>query len=152
MRKVEENLWLLIITACIVVFIVNFFLSKTFFWCFGDVLANPVDQKEHSVFALIMVGVIIAPLGETLITQLLPINIILLLKIKYKHVLAMCTSAILFGLAHSYNVYYIMYGFMIGFLFAYFFYLGKKYHNAGFAVATIAHAFSNTIALFFWPS
>ncbi len=74
------------------------------------------DLKNFPIYAQMLVGVVIAPLLETLEQHLL---IKLIRYITPSKIYAILGSAIVFGLSHSYSLTYMIYAFFPGILLAY---------------------------------
>ncbi len=103
------------------------------------------DLSTTSVFTI---TVLFAPLFETFLYQFLIIEVLLFIR-KWLHIpffVPIAVSAIVFGLTHDYNVYYIFSASLIGILYA-LFYLIAKYNVSmnAFISVTIVHASTNLV-------
>ena len=117
-------------------FVLLFFLfSKISTLIFGGILAlldipedDFIERDYFNIFRVFSV-VVIAPLIETLIFQSLAYRFISRINFFRKHkVWIIIVSALLFGIAHSYSISYMVFGFIIGcvFMYAYMLRIGKK--------------------------
>lgn len=106
--------------------------------------------KNKNLFYIFIITVVIGPLIETLIFQLGIIEIVLYFKkTKIFEYLAILISSLFFGLTHNYNIYYLIFGTIIGFLFAIIYLVAKKRKDMNpFIVVCLGHAIINLIAFF----
>ena len=106
--------------------------------------------KDKSLIHIFLVSVIIGPLIETLIFQFGIIEIFLFFKKnKIFELIAIVLSSILFGLTHNYNLYYLVFGIIVGFIFAIIYVVAKKRNDMNaFTIVFITHIFTNLIAFF----
>lgn len=130
-----------IVFSVVISVIFNFFLGEEVF---------EIDSlKEASLTVIFLATVILAPLIETFIFQFLIIEgtLRVLKKSSFKKYIAAVLSALLFGLTHYYNIYYIGYAFLSGIIFAgiYFYAKGRKGLNPYWVVVSI-HAVGNLVA------
>ncbi|MDR3220008.1 MAG: CPBP family intramembrane metalloprotease [Dysgonamonadaceae bacterium] len=115
---------------------------------FGD-FEGP--EKVDSLFLTIMISVIIVPVIETLLCQLLPIYLLSYLK-NIPYWVLIFISSLCFGLQHLYCVLYILYGFIGGWILATAFLIFKKQKDYFFAVvltATIHGVFNLIMSVVF---
>lgn len=130
------------------IIIVSCFIMIDSFFIDSDSNQNDffIDLMKNDPITYILVLVIIAPFLETLIFQALVIEIVL--KVNKKAVKwAIVLSALVFGLAHSYNIFYVFATFIIGLFYAWlyvFFKLHRK-ENA-FLFVSLIHLTNNLIA------
>lgn len=104
---------------------------------------------------LVVVVIIIAPVFETFIFQVLPIEISN--RITKKHTGKPCVlfsivvSALLFAVEHRFSIAYMCFAFIIGLYLAFFYsYMSKIYRNnwkIGFAATVLLHIIFNCLAL-----
>ena len=124
-------------------FILKYFVSD-------DILS--IDFLEgKSLLYIFSTSVIFGPLIETFLFQYCVIELILYFKktISFK-ILALFLSASLFGLVHYYNIYYIVFTVIIGFVFAFIYLIGKERHDTNsFRVTWLAHVIMNLIAFIY---
>lgn len=110
-------------------------------------LGFQVDDTPLGVFGDFMVSVLVVPFLETIVFQVIIIE--LLIWLRAKPLVAIMVSAILFSLAHYYNVYYILAVFPSGFLLSYYYYLLKIREDVLYALllVTLLHALINLFAV-----
>lgn len=101
---------------------------------------NPIEN--YGLPFDIIVSLFLAPLIETLIFQLLIIE--LLVKMKINPFIIISTSALLFGISHNYNILYIVATTISGFIYAIYYY---KLRNQGklnsYLLVSVLHSLSN---------
>jgi len=97
------------------------------------------DNKMHEFTT----AVIIAPLVETLIFQILLIEFLYLTKIGKRKIVIL--SAIIFSITHYYSIGYIFYAFSMGVIFSYSYIIRENTVNAFLTVYAI-HVLRNTVA------
>ena len=143
-RKVHTFISNLKNSKLIVLFVfVNLLLARSF-----SFLSRIFNKKEisegfdgfSSISQEILFGIILAPIVETFIFQFL---IIETLKNKLAPLYVCFVSALIFGLTHSYNLFYFLFGLFGGLTFAYLYYLGKS-KIRGFLLVLITHALYNS--------
>lgn len=120
--------------------IVNAFAEDSFEHLSADNINSPFD-----LFVKFFSIVVIAPFFETVIFQVLPIET--MIKFKAKPLLAVLLSSVIFALAHSYNIVYIITVFPLGFVYCYYYYL-LRYKDKYLAFLSVVglHAASNLFA------
>lgn len=120
--------------------IVNAFAEDSFEHLSADNINSPFD-----LFVKFFSIVVIAPFFETVIFQVLPIET--MIKFKTKPLLAVLLSSVIFALAHSYNIVYIITVFPLGFVYCYYYYL-LRYKDKYLAFLSVVglHAASNLFA------
>src|SRR5690554_1863195 len=100
---------------------------------------------SYELFTKFFSLVVIAPWFETLIFQVLIIEI--LVRLKLRPYLAVVLAAIIFAVAHSYNIIYIIVVFPLGFVYCYYYYLlRRKDKYLAFLSVVGLHAASNLFA------
>jgi hypothetical protein len=92
-------------------------------------------------FKLLLMATILAPLVETFVFQFLLIEIICFFS-KSK-MLALVVSTILFALTHAYNLNYILFAFIPGFMLGILYLILKNKQKPAFILVCLAHALSN---------
>ena len=107
--------------------------------------------ENESLADVFVMSVFFAPLIETLVFQLLVIELTLLIfrifRLNYGFCFSIVLSSILFGLTHSYNIYYIGYTMFSGAVLAFFYLIARNRKDMnGYLVVTIVHAVSNFFA------
>lgn len=104
------------------------------------------DNTPVGVFTEFLATVILAPFLETIIFQVIVIE--LLIRLRVRPLIAILTSALLFALSHNYHIFYILAVLPSGILFAYYYYILRKRKGVLFAFLVIAllHALLNLLA------
>lgn len=105
---------------------------------------GPDIAKHHPIFQFIL-GVILAPILETGLFQALPIYI-LRKKFKFKPIPIISISAFLFGSTHWYSIRYMVLTFLIGFIFAYGYFVRRREEGHPFVLITLVHSLRNFVA------
>ncbi|MCT4634043.1 MAG: CPBP family intramembrane metalloprotease [Firmicutes bacterium] len=103
-------------------------------------------KNAHPIIEFIA-AVGIAPLIETLIFQ--TAIFYFLRKIQFfndRSCLIILVSALAFGMAHTYSILYILFGFLIGLILAYAYHLSYDRPNSPFKIIVCVHALRNFIA------
>jgi hypothetical protein len=90
---------------------------------------------------------VITPLVETALFQWAPIRL-LRTWLKLPTLLAVCTSAALFAVAHTYSIGYVLFTFFVGLVLAYGFVLKDYRGGMAYLLICIVHALRNAIASF----
>ena len=112
---------------------------------FSDV---SVDMfKGMSLTRAFMILVLIAPFIETIICQFAIIE--LLKKLKLSNQLTVLITAVIFGLLHDYNGFYIVMTVVAGFIFAYY-YVALREQGRWYAIfyVFLLHGLANLIAFY----
>ncbi|MCL2593056.1 MAG: CPBP family intramembrane metalloprotease [Defluviitaleaceae bacterium] len=116
---------------------------------FGPII-GPNHYLDGVPFYVVFIMVaLIAPLVETLVNQFLVIYLLLRFT-RFPLWIVICISALFFGIAHTYSVYYVFYTFVIGIIFAVAFVACKQkrgYFYAFWVVALIHGLFNAIITL-----
>ena len=99
-------------------------------------------EKYTSLPIIFFVSVIIAPMLETLIFQWLVYKIFRSLNIN-KLIYMYFTSALLFGMIHTYNIFTIMDAIVAGLIFIHYFHINNKESSNGYMHVTLLHACFN---------
>ena len=114
----------------------------------------PSDTTSVDFIFYEFIAIFLAPILETIIYQLIPIEGFLLLiknkKIKHKLVWSAIISSILFGLGHSYNFLTIVATSISGFAISATYVTFRKRKDSigiGFAMAALLHFLVNTLIL-----
>ena len=145
-------------STSIIVKIGLYFFSGVLFWCLGHFIeliteslgifnAYELDFESYSKLAIYFEVVVLAPIIETLIFQVVIIESIYRYR-KNSRVLAILFSALVFGLAHQYSLEYVIATFFLGL------YLGMIYtefkkisFKEAFLITFITHMISNFIEI-----
>ncbi|WP_433835642.1 lysostaphin resistance A-like protein [Flavobacterium anhuiense] len=121
------------------------FLNSYIFSIISDffgIALNKGFNDQYTIKEKIVLFVIVAPLMETLLFQYAVIEIFKSLKVKLKY--CCFISALSFALMHLYNIFYFLYAFAGGLLFAFLYIRGKNQKNA-IVLPLIAHTIYNGI-------
>lgn len=140
------------------IFLLIFFLAVLFISFSGYLLNLPEyatentvvdDFKKYPIILYIMLTVIFIPFFETVVFQGVVIEVIRL-KTKKKRWFcwSVSLSAFLFGIAHSYNIYYFFMGIIVGVLFALAYYLSIYRKEPAVLTVTLIHGLVNLAAFF----
>lgn len=128
----------------LLIVVLNFF-NNYMFSVVSDFFDIPLSKgfKDHYTFKeKIVLFVIVAPLIETLLFQYLVIEICKTIKMRLRY--CCFISAIIFASFHLYNVFYFLYTFAGGLLFAFLYLRGKNQKNA-ILLPLVAHTLYNGI-------
>ncbi len=138
----------LILIGILVSIAVNIILGLTFTSLLSyDPSKSDTYIDDLSIVKKILLIVILAPLIETFLFQYLLIRPFLKKKSKKIMMLGIFISALVFGLMHYFNIYYIVTMFVIGLIFGIFFVLGQTKFNRGFIVVFSIHSFMNGLSM-----
>jgi membrane protease YdiL (CAAX protease family) len=104
--------------------------------------------KELDPFSILFIGVVIAPMIETLLTQSWPIRLLHYLLPRQQFWLPMLVSAILFsGLHFGYSIWYALFTFPDGLLLAYVYLVcQQRKGETSFWMAAAVHSLHNLLA------
>ncbi|MCF8018512.1 MAG: CPBP family intramembrane metalloprotease [Vallitaleaceae bacterium] len=106
------------------------------------------EFEDIPLALMILIVVVIAPIWETLVYQLLIIRQLKkLIFFKRRSSLTILISALVFGAVHIYSIYYMFYAFIIGLLFAYTFVIYEDKKASAFWVTMAIHGLKNGIAM-----
>ena len=132
--------FLIILLQILSSYIISFFEEDA-------LLGFQVDDTPLGIFGHFTVSVVVLPFLETIIFQVIIIKLFIWLRAKPP--VAILVSAILFALAHYYNVYYILAVFPIGFLLSYYYYILIIREDVWYALllVTLLHALINLLAV-----
>lgn len=142
-----KNKILLFLFVFILDLIFNFITSELVTWLWPQTYEIAKGTRDYSggLYEELFVNTIWIPVFETLLFQVLPIEI--LNRIFNSPRLAIVVSAILFSLSHYYNWVYIVAVLPAGLLYAsYYSYLKKAGITKAFLSVTAIHALSNLCA------
>ncbi|OJX87682.1 MAG: hypothetical protein BGP01_03690 [Paludibacter sp. 47-17] len=130
---------------CLILFINALFFAFTEIFNIGDfVFSEPPSLTNRGILGMIVKGLIIAPLLETLIYQQFIYYILSKLSFLKNQTLLICiVSGIVFGLAHTYSLIYMIQTSLIGFVFMYAFLIHIKNLNKSFWLVTFIHFMVN---------
>ena len=114
-----------------------------------DQVGGPFDiLQEIGIPATIFLAVVIAPIIETFICQMIPIRLIYLFKGRYNMVLALLVSSVFFAAGHAgYSFWYALLIFPMGLILGYAYILWYEKNGPAFLVTTGIHALRNGLAL-----
>ncbi|NDV15384.1 CPBP family intramembrane metalloprotease [Muricauda sp. TY007] len=133
--------------------ILNFLLLIPifFFLIYFDISEDEIggiDISKYSIWRLFLVAVILAPLIETFIGQLLPIKLIQKILGEKFRVVALFISAIIFSLGHfGYSIWYSIIMLPMGFLLGETYIIFQKRKESGFWMTSAVHSLRNLIAV-----
>ncbi|RKD94530.1 hypothetical protein BXY64_4118 [Marinifilum flexuosum] len=114
----------------------------------GDSDIGGFDFERSSQWEMIITVIILAPLIETLLCQLLPIKLIQVFKRNHSNLIALLVSSLVFSLAHySYSVWYSLMVLPMGFFLAKTYLVFQRRKESSFWMTTAVHASRNLIAL-----
>lgn len=124
-------------------------MSFVFTFTLGE-LDNPIT-REMSTTEIILFGIIVVPLLETMLFQTLPIWGLraLIKRPRYNLIPCILVSAIAFGFEHPFGWQYVLYGFFMGIGLATLYYLCIYRRQSAFYIVSGFHALWNTIAFIF---
>lgn len=115
----------------------------------GDIVFfKPPSINKDGVLGIIIKGLLVAPLLETLVFQ--RFIYFLFSKISYlnnKNTLSCIVSGLLFGLSHAYSLYYIIVTTLVGFVFMYTYLIYIKNLKKSFWFVATIHFLVNLSAL-----
>lgn len=133
--------FLIILLDIVTSYIIGFFDENA-------LLGFQFDDTSLGVFTEFLVSVLVIPIFETLIFQVIIIE--LLIWLRTKPMVAIMVSALLFALAHYYNMYYVLAVFPSGILLSYYYYILRVREDVLFAFLLVAllHALLNLVAFF----
>src|SRR5690606_3581013 len=106
------------------------------------------DPSKYNTIALIFIVLILVPILETLLAQLIPITLTQSFIKKNPNRNGIIISTIIFSILHiGYSLWYAIAVIPAGFLLAYTFVLFQKRKESGFWVTSSVHSFRNLIPL-----
>lgn len=109
-----------------------------------------IDFNSYSDIGLFFMVVVVAPLVETLIFQVIPIELIQKILKKRANILAVFVSALFFSYAHiGYSFWYFILIIPLGFLLAESYMIFQKKEQSSYWIVTAIHALRNLIAFVF---
>lgn len=151
-------IWLILIIFTIVIISLNLLLNIVFDYTGSSILKeNPIIEKPQ--YILFFSTVFLAPIIETLIYQLLIIELLSSIEIKiffkwnikkYKYYYTIYSSAIAFSLSHNFGISYLIFTFLSGLIFAIMYLYLKKREgiSIAFLVCLMVHVFNNVFVFF----
>lgn len=141
-KKVQSfQQWQLVVIVLLLNFLNNYIfaiLAKHF-----SISLNKGFDDNYSFTEKIVLFIIIGPIIETLLFQYVVIEICKDQKMALKYCCLL--SAFIFASLHLYNVFYFLYAFVTGLLFAYLYLAGKNEKNA-ILLTLVTHIIYNGIA------
>ncbi|WP_168792748.1 CPBP family intramembrane glutamic endopeptidase [Paraburkholderia aromaticivorans] len=108
----------------------------------GQALGGP-DLGRHDILKMVLMGCIAAPLIETAINQWGCLR--LLKKLHCRTGVAICISALIFGLSHGYSAPYVFLGTLVGAILAMVFVIEDARKGHPFIATLAVHALRNGI-------
>ncbi len=116
---------------------------------FGILSASGVSSEnpllDKNIYYIFFSGVIVAPFLETIVFQAIPFYLtVKYLKLKRKFCLFVFISPILF--IHDFNLSYIFISYLVGFVFAFMYYIAYFRKENAISVISIIHFINNFIA------
>jgi membrane protease YdiL (CAAX protease family) len=111
-----------------------------------DIKLYPYVEESNSLLLLLLTTVIIGPIAETFMMHYLTIEL-MLLKFPKQVLLALFISSIAFGLAHYFSIYYIIYAFILGLVFATFYMVVKAKNKNAFWMTSLLHGLFNALTM-----
>ena len=142
LKKLSTLKFIITITFC--TFLVSIALGSLSAILNTTISDTDVAVSNSSLIEAFIVSVIIAPLIETLIFQYVIIKYLRKLNIlKNRNSIIILISAILFGLAHTYSLQYVIHMFFIGILLAYSFSIYEKKESSPFWTVCAIHSLRN---------
>jgi len=142
----ESNIVLYSITLSIIIYLI-----KGLVYVFKDIIEiqdiqfreELVNESFEVTINLIVNVLILAPLLETLVFQVLFFSV--LKKFKINKWIIVMISGLAFGAFHYYSVFYIIQTSLVGFIFMYMYILRAEVENKPFLSTVIAHSTVNLI-------
>ncbi|TDV19397.1 CPBP family glutamic-type intramembrane protease [Paraburkholderia caballeronis] len=110
--------------------------------------AGGPQLEKKGIAAMLLVGVIVAPLVETALTQWACIR--LLRRFGCRAGVAMFASAALFGIAHTYSLFYMLMMAWVGLVLAAVFVIEDERGGRPFVLTASVHAMHNGIAALYF--
>lgn len=111
---------------------------------FTDDIGEPAFIDNGSLVEALFLALIFAPLLETFIYQTLIIFILRMFNgIKNKPIVIIFISAIIFGISHSYSIFYVGFATIVGVLLAYSYMVFLERKESSFWVTTAIHFMRN---------
>lgn len=106
---------------------------------------NPILLKNK--YYAFFIGVLIAPFLETIIFQAIPFFLTSrYIKLRRKYCIFIFISPILF--IHNFNLSYILISYIVGFIFAFMYYIAYFRKENAIVLISIIHLINNSIAFF----
>jgi hypothetical protein len=106
---------------------------------------GPKNLPAFGMVGRLLVGAVLTPLVETALFQWAPIRL-LRTWLKLPAALAVCISAALFGVAHTYSVGYVLFTFLVGLVLAWGFVVKDFPGGRPYLLICIVHALRNLAA------
>ena len=136
-----NRLVLIFIVAFVIILVSGFF---------GQILAPLFNDKatgytNSNLLQELFVGVIVAPLLETIISFSIPL--FFFREFHLRKLAGIITVAILFGLQHYYSLLYLLNTFVIGLIFGGLYYLSLERRENTFVNLVVVHMLFNLIAI-----
>jgi hypothetical protein len=107
-----------------------------------------IDIQKYSIRGFFFLAVILAPITETLIGQLIPIKLTQKILRNKLNIIPILISSILFSWAHyGYSIWYSFLTFPLGLLLAKTYVIFQKRKESSFWITTSLHSLRNLIAV-----
>lgn len=149
LRNLKKNYFIII--CVLTVILISHFISRLILSSSLDkgTLTSPLFENESLIYIFTVV-VILAPLLETFIFQFCIIEILLRLnRKKINKFIIIITSSLMFGLSHSFNVQYFIFGVILGILLSSCYLLAKIRKDINpFMLTLLVHASYNGFVFF----
>ena len=101
-----------------------------------------------NIYTAIIIGLIVAPIIETLLGQMLPIKLVQRYIKWNTNSVALIFSTMIFGLGHiSYSIWYFFLVLPLGFVLAVTYLIFQKRQQSSFWTTTLLHSMRNSLAL-----
>ncbi len=136
--------WVQIVAFYISSFLIVLCVLPLLFW--ADKPSDSTNGPDVSSWFLIIV---LVPILETLMNQYLPFWLIQKWNLtRNKYGLYIFTSAIVFGLCHTYSLQYMIFAFSVGLILGYTYFFYSKTPKIAFWSTTLIHSLRNGLAFF----
>ena len=136
--------WIQIVTFYFSSFLIILFVLPLLF-----LVDNPSENTNGPDLSSWIIVVALAPIVETLLIQYLPFWLIQKWSLtRNKYGLYIFTSAIVFGLCHTYSLRYMIFAFSVGLILGYTYFFYSKTPKIAFWSTTLIHSLRNGLALF----
>lgn len=134
--------WAFLLSALVATFVVAVPLALVM-EALGVSMGNALEG--FPILLAISIGVIVMPPIETLVCQWAPFA--LCRRLKLSKAIAIVVSAIVFGVLHSYNPWYMLQAFFIGLVLAFTYVLAERRRESPFWMVTGVHAARNAVTV-----
>ncbi|WP_128545734.1 CPBP family glutamic-type intramembrane protease [Larkinella soli] len=128
------------LVVALIIALLQFILVEMFTLHFE---VNQPSLHSRAFLEKLLIGSLIVPLIETLLLQLIPMEVILSLKVRKRAFTSVLFASILFAVLHSYSMIYIGKSFLLGFILAMCYLVAKKKGYFAYGLVTIIHSIFN---------